>query len=180
MTERLSLALSRARGFDHAICLALNRTAVGRGQAFFGAVGWLGNGLFWVLTAVLLFLWAPGAWRLAVSQLVVSGISATLIYTVIKRLTARARPCDAGIGIRLVGRPLDRYSFPSGHTLHAVSFTIIVAHHALALLVIVLPFALLVALSRVVLGHHYPTDVAASALLGSALAMAIINLVPAF
>ena len=63
--------------------------------------------------------------------------------------------------------PLDRYSFPSGHTLHAVSFTwqAVAAFPELAWVLV--PLALLVAASRVVLGLHYPTDVMAGAAIGS-------------
>jgi len=66
--------------------------------------------------------------------------------------------------------PLDRYSFPSGHTLHAVAFTVVATAHVPALAPILWPFAALVAASRVVLGLHYPTDVLAGALIGAALA----------
>jgi undecaprenyl-diphosphatase len=72
--------------------------------------------------------------------------------------------------VRLAARPLDRYSFPSGHTLHAVCFTLIVVAEQPPLAWLVVPFALLVALSRVVLGLHYPTDVAAGAVLGALIA----------
>ena len=67
--------------------------------------------------------------------------------------------------------PLDEYSFPSGHTLHAVSFTLIAVHYYPKLAWLLLPFAVLVALSRVVLGLHYPSDVLAGALLGAGLAL---------
>lgn len=61
-------------------------------------------------------------------------------------------------------------SFPSGHTLHAVSFTILFTHYEPALLAVTAPFAVLVATSRVVLGLHYPSDVMAGALIGASLA----------
>ncbi|HNW79764.1 MAG TPA: phosphatase PAP2 family protein, partial [Candidatus Competibacteraceae bacterium] len=66
--------------------------------------------------------------------------------------------------------PLDEYSFPSGHTLHAVSFSIIAVYYYPVLAWLVLPFTVLVALSRLVLGLHYPSDVLAGILLGAALA----------
>jgi undecaprenyl-diphosphatase len=43
-------------------------------------------------------------------------------------------------------------------------------HHVPELGLLLVPFALLIAASRVVLGLHYPTDVAAGAAIGAALA----------
>ena len=64
------------------------------------------------------------------------------------------------------GRPLDRFSFPSGHTLHAVSFTLLIGSAMPMLLVLLIPLTLLIAASRVVLGLHYPSDVAGRRLAG--------------
>jgi undecaprenyl-diphosphatase len=54
--------------------------------------------------------------------------------------------------------------------MHAVAFTWIAVATEPALAWVLVPFTLLVAASRVVLGLHYPSDVAAGALLGAALA----------
>ena len=67
-------------------------------------------------------------------------------------------------------RPLDHFSFPSGHTLHAVTLCILLGYVMPVLLWVMLPFTLLVAASRVILGLHYPSDVLAGALIGSGLA----------
>jgi len=75
------------------------------------------------------------------------------------------------------GCPLDKFSFPSGHTLHAVGFALILAHHFPALAPAVFGFALLVAVSRPVLGLHYPSDVLAGAAIGACLAQGVISLV---
>ena len=66
--------------------------------------------------------------------------------------------------------PLDRYSFPAGHTLHAVLFTSLAVAQLPVLGLLLMPFAILVALSRVVLGLHDPTDVLVGAALAAALA----------
>jgi undecaprenyl-diphosphatase len=54
-------------------------------------------------------------------------------------------------GIVAAAAPLDRYSFPSGHTMHAVSFAILYSAHVPVIVWIMAPFAVLVAMSRVVL-----------------------------
>jgi undecaprenyl-diphosphatase len=59
-----------------------------------------------------------------------------------------------------------------------VSFTVMLAHYYPQLMWLVLPFAVSVAVSRVVLGLHYPTDVLAGGLLGWVLAAASLELVP--
>jgi undecaprenyl-diphosphatase len=72
--------------------------------------------------------------------------------------------------IWLTGRPLDRFSFPSGHTLHAVVFTTVLGFYFPSLMLAVLPFTFLVAVSRVILGLHYPSDVIVGAVIGYGLA----------
>ena len=103
--------------------------------------------------------------------MVAVGTLALLLYKLIKPRAVRERPFITHSAIQCAAAPLDRYSFPSGHTLHAVCFTWTAAAYHPELAWPLSGFALLVALSRVVLGLHYPTDVAAGALLGGGIAL---------
>jgi undecaprenyl-diphosphatase len=100
------------------------------------------------------------------------------LYKYLKSRLVRERPYISLAGIVPGTHALDRYSFPSGHTLHAVSFTTLAVRSFPELAWLLVPFAALVAASRVVLGLHYPTDVAAGALIGATLAVLSMVLFP--
>ncbi|RYZ72780.1 MAG: phosphatase PAP2 family protein, partial [Lysobacteraceae bacterium] len=88
------------------------------------------------------------------------------------------RPFASDLRIRAWVAPLDEFSFPSGHTLHAVAFSLVAIAHYPSLAWLLLPFSACVALSRVVLGLHYPSDVLAALVIGSGLASCSLWLMP--
>ena len=146
-------------------------------RAFFHGVSVLGDGWLWyaLILSLPFVLVADGGF--AAAHLALTGGVGLLAYKLIKRHAVRERPFITHPAISCRAAPLDRYSFPSGHTLHAVSFAVLGAHYLPELAVPLAGFAFLVALSRVVLGLHYPTDVAAGALLGGGIAMASLRIV---
>ena len=153
------------------LCRALNRWgARGFVHGFFAAVSRLGDGVFWY--ALMLTLPLVDGWRGAAvgAQLAATGLVSLAIYRLLKRWTRRPRPCASDLGIIPRVPPLDQFSFPSGHTLHAVAFTTITCAWYPVLSWILVPFSILVALSRIVLGLHYPSDVVAAVVIGSLLA----------
>lgn len=173
----LRSGLHRYLGWEQAMTLAANRLSGFRPvRAVFALASRLGDGVGWY--AILLWL----AWRDGLAAVTVVGwmlgtaLIGLLLYGAIKRLTARPRPCAVCPQLQLSVAPLDKYSFPSGHTLHAVNFSIQLVAYAPELAWLVTPFALLVAASRMVLGLHYLSDVLAGAALGGALAALALQL----
>jgi undecaprenyl-diphosphatase len=169
----------RVDAFEHAWCLRLNRgcsqPAV---RDIFAAISKLGDGTFWYgLILLLPVVYGEMAIYPAVRMAMVGFIGVAL-YKYLKSRLVRERPYISLPGITPGTRALDRYSFPSGHTLHAVSFTTLAVTSFPELAWLLVPFAVLVAASRVVLGLHYPSDVAAGALIGAALAVLSMVLMP--
>ena len=168
---RLDATLARLQYWDERVCVRINRGA--RQQPVLvclQTVSWLGNGVFWyALMLALLLADAHGA-ALPVLHMAFVGAVCTCCYKMVKRTTVRARPYEANPLVLAGTGVLDRFSFPSGHTLHAVAFSLVACAHYPALEMLLWPFALLTALSRVALGLHYPSDVIAGGALGGFIA----------
>jgi undecaprenyl-diphosphatase len=106
----------------------------------------------------------------------VAGVAGLALYRWLKLRTSRPRPFQVYAAINAAAPALDRFSFPSGHTLHAVSFSLIAAAGFPELAPLLFPFAALVGVSRPILGLHYPSDVLAGAVLGAIVAQAALQL----
>lgn len=169
----------RVDALEYAWCLRLNRGcrmhAVRRA---FAIASRLGDGAFWY-TSMLLMPAVYGHEGLQITlRMALAGLVGLALYKWLKSRLLRERPCVALLGIVQGTPPLDRYSFPSGHTLHAVSFSTLIIADVPQLAWLYMPFSVLVAASRVVLGLHYPSDVLAGALLGGALAWLTLLVIP--
>ena len=162
---------------DVDLCRRATRAqATALGIGFFRVVSWLGDGPFWFALALFLPVAAGGGALETVARMAAVGIVAGLVAKALKHKTARARPFLAHPEIPAGARPLDAGSFPSGHTLHAVAFTVVAVADLPGLALVLVPFTLAVAASRVVLGLHYPSDVAAGAVVGAILSVVALAL----
>ncbi len=155
---------------DRFLCLRTNDWCARSGVLrIFAATSRLGDGVAWytLMAAMVLFDGFDGL--RASAHMAATGAIALLLYKALKRWTRRPRPYAADVRIRAWIAPLDEFSFPSGHTLHAVSFTVVALAYYPQLAWLLLPFTAMVALSRVVLGLHYPSDVLAATAIGGIL-----------
>lgn len=165
-----AMVFARFDAAEYRLCRRLNRSAERRAvRNYFLVVSRLGDGVIWYsMMALLPFIYGAQAVRpvLAMAAVALVGLGT---YKILKRVFVRERPFITHPAISLAAAPLDRYSFPSGHTLHAVAFSWQAIAHFPELAWLLVPFAGSVALSRVVLGLHYPTDVLVGAGIGAAL-----------
>ena len=174
----LANAWQRVSAVDNTLCLLVNRFSQRHILArLFRFISRIGDGIFWY--SLMLVLPIVYGWEglHASGVMAVVGAINLLIYRNCKGNIVRERPYVTLEPVQLVGVPLDRYSFPSGHTLHAVGFSIVATAFFPALWPVLYPFAFLVALSRPLLGLHYPSDVLVAALTGYLVAHGILMIV---
>lgn len=168
---------------DHQLSRTFNRAVQWtKVRRFFSVISRLGDGPIWYALMVILpfhaFLTETAKGFYASGSLMVGGVIGLMVYRGLKQWLARERPFITYSDISCCQQPLDRYSFPSGHTLHAVLFTTIAVAWFPLLAIALVPLTLFIALSRMVLGLHYPTDVVVGALIGWGLAEYVKMLLP--
>jgi undecaprenyl-diphosphatase len=135
-----------------------------------------GDGWGWFLLAALLLSAGTPAYRALAAGTFATAL-ANVVLVFLKRRVRRRRPCVDGSHPVFHIDPPDEFSFPSGHATNAFAIATVLsivwppASPALAVL------AVSIAASRVVLGLHYVTDVAAGALIGSTCALAALYVV---
>ena len=138
----------------------LDRTMLGFTQ--------LGSGIAAIAIGLILFL---AGYRLGAYELLLGTLSLWIVVELVKALVRRSRPFARVTEARIVGYRAGGRSFPSGHTSQAFFMaTLMASHfHASAWVVFLLyAIALFVGITRMYVGAHYPRDVLAGAILGSA------------
>jgi undecaprenyl-diphosphatase len=163
---------------DHNVMRRVNRWPAPRWiRAWMICATRVGDGWLWYVlgAAILLFggedrVAAVGAAALAVS----CGI---VVFLALKRAAGRRRPCSFEPHCWATLLPPDQFSFPSGHTITAFAVAASLSHFYPDLTFGLLFCAISVAVSRIVLGMHFLSDVVAGAAIGALLARAAVLLV---
>jgi len=135
--------------------------------SFLGDGGWL-----WITAGVILLIFRKTrkAGVCVLLSLLLGFLTNNLL---IKNLVARVRPYDAVPGLEALTPPLNDWSFPSGHACSsfaaAAAMTFSLGKKAAWGFIL----AALIALSRVYVGVHYPSDVLVGAAVGVLAALCV-------
>jgi membrane-associated phospholipid phosphatase len=128
----------------------------------------IGSGITALGIALVLFLAGN---RLLSYKLLLGTLTLWLVVELLKFLVHRSRPFVRLVQARIVGYPAIGQSFPSGHTSQAFFMATLMAQHlhsSVWVIFLLYTAASLVGITRMYVGAHYPRDVLAGAILGSA------------
>jgi undecaprenyl-diphosphatase len=169
----LNSLIARDERWSRRLRLPVNGNPFFTVAAFFAHSG---DSWFWVAGLGLIWLFSAEPWRdrSAVMILGVVGLAALVLAV---KFTVRRRRPEGDWGA--VYRATDPHSFPSGHACRAAMLTVVAFGLGPAWLAwLLLVWAPLVCLARVVTGLHYLSDVAAGILLGSLAGFAVLGIHP--
>jgi undecaprenyl-diphosphatase len=128
-----------------------------------------GDGWLWYATGVVVALFGgPDRLQAILSAVLAAGVGVAM-FLKLKRSFGRKRPCAIQPHCWATLLPPDQFSFPSGHTITAFSVAVALGVYYPFMLPGLLFLAISVAVSRILLGMHFLTDVLAGAAIGGLL-----------
>ncbi|HUS07383.1 MAG TPA: phosphatase PAP2 family protein [Bryobacteraceae bacterium] len=177
---RVSRAWSNLAAPDHILMHRMNRwMAPAWVRWWMVAATRAGDGWLWLAYCVVLLLSKDPARHRALLAAASSTLIGVLLFRRLKIAVGRRRPCELQPHCWAKLLPPDQFSFPSGHTITAFAVAIPLSHFYPAAAFGLLFIASNVAISRVVLGMHFLSDVVAGALIGGGLGYATVWVVTA-
>lgn len=123
------------------------------------------KGWFWILLTLVFLVWKKHR-RCGITMLIGLILGVVIGLVLLKPLVARPRPCWINQEISLLITSPKDYSFPSGHSLFSFVTSVILLLYDRRMGIPAVILAALIALSRLYLYVHFPTDVLAGTLLG--------------
>ncbi|HEV3333721.1 MAG TPA: phosphatase PAP2 family protein [Bryobacteraceae bacterium] len=135
-----------------------------------------GDGWLWYGMGLVILLFGGDERFLAVGAAALAAATGITIFLRIKKATGRKRPGAFEPHCWATLLPPDQFSFPSGHTITAFAVAVSLSMFYPSLAIGLLFCAISVALSRILLGMHFLSDVLAGAVIGAALAEGSVHL----
>jgi len=166
----VSKALSTLSGPDYVLMRRINRWPAPRWIRWWMIASTRGgDGWFWVGCGLILLLTRDPERYAALTAAALAATTGALLFITLKKAVGRKRPCafEPHCWARLL--PPDQFSFPSGHTITAFAVAVSLDHYYPSAQPALLFCAFSTAISRILLGMHFLSDVIAGALLGAAL-----------
>jgi undecaprenyl-diphosphatase len=165
----VQLLARRRLTFDRRLYQLVNRLPhTRRGDLYIAIVSDLGEGIGWAAAGIwLAYLDGRRGRRAAVAASAAAWAATTIAQRGLKPIFHRRRPFTDRAAI-VVGTRMPDHSFPSGHTAASFAAATALGREYPTARVPLLLTASGVGVSRVHLGHHFPTDVLAGAALGTA------------
>jgi undecaprenyl-diphosphatase len=136
-----------------------------------------GDGWLWYALGCLAVLLGGDQGRMVTTAAAIACCMGIAVFLALKRIVRRKRPCAIAAHSWATLLPPDQFSFPSGHTITAFSFTVPFALTFPTLAPVLFACALCVAASRILLGMHFLSDVVAGAAIGTLLGYSSLVLV---
>lgn len=158
---------------DHRLMRRLNRWRAPRWiRIWMIAATRLGDGWLWYSLAALLLVFGGPQRFTAVSAAASAALTGVAVFKILKTLSHRQRPCQLEPHCWSKVLPPDKFSFPSGHTMTAFSIALVLCYFYRGVELPLGFFACSIAVSRIVLGMHFLSDVLAGAVIGVGLGCA--------
>ncbi|MCX8131138.1 MAG: phosphatase PAP2 family protein [Clostridia bacterium] len=142
------------------------------------AVTQLGSAGFVVSLATVCLLYDLAYYSRIGALVVLNLIVSQVIIQLVKRIANRPRPYKTFDWVIAVKPPECKYSFPSGHTSAAFSLAFVLTYTIPAFSLIFIFPAVLVGISRIYLGCHFPTDVIIGFLISYITFICILQIMP--
>jgi undecaprenyl-diphosphatase len=132
-----------------------------------------GDSWFWLVGLILVWWLGTDYWKQRAVALGIGILVTALVVMAIKFTVRRSRP-EGEWG--QIYRSTDPHSFPSGHAARSMMLAVMaLGMGPLWFGLVLLAWAPLVSLARVMLGVHYPSDVLAGMALGAVLGIVVLQ-----